>query len=156
MAEGFGAETLSYRNGARPHRLPFARSLPAPLGAVEIFAFDKFTLSAVRRFVLASAAEAGVEPSRHNDVILAASELAANSIIHGGGTGEARVWSEPDAFLCEVADRGLIDDASVGRHRPSPDEARGRGLWIVNQVADLMQVHSDEDGSAVRFRIDLD
>ena len=83
------------------------------------------------------------------------SELAANSIVHGGGTGEARVWLEPNAFLCEVVDRGVIDDPMVGRRRPSPEQLNGRGLWIVNQLADQMQVHSDEDGSVVRFRFTL-
>ena len=68
--------------------------------------------------------------------------------------GEVRVWREPDAFVCEVADRGRIDDALVGRRRPSPDQMSGRGLWIVNQVCDLVQVRSCPEGSVVRVRIE--
>jgi anti-sigma regulatory factor (Ser/Thr protein kinase) len=66
------------------------------------------------------------------------------------------VWCEPGAFLCEVVDSGLIDDPMVGRRRPDPEQLNGRGLWIVNQMADRLEVHSGEDGSAVRFRIELD
>jgi anti-sigma regulatory factor (Ser/Thr protein kinase) len=176
MAEGLGAETLFYRNeqeffgggrtasrgyshggGATPRRarLPFAKALPEPLGAVECFPFDRFGLSAVRRFIGAAAAEAGVDPARRSDVVLAASELAANSIVHGGGTGEARVWCEPAAFACEVVDAGVIRDPMVGRRQPPPEQLNGRGLWIVNQLADQLELHSDEGGSAVRFRVKL-
>ena len=163
MAAGLGSDALFYRDepdsfggGRGEHRqLPFAASLREPRGVVESFPFDRFQLSAVRRFVDAAAAEAGVDAARRGDVVLAASELAANSIVHGGGTGEARVWPEPGAFLCEVVDSGVIADPMVGRRRPSPEQLNGRGLWIVAQIADALDVHSDEDGSTVRFRIDL-
>jgi len=176
MAEGPGAETLFYRNEqeffggrrtasrgyshgggstSRRARLPFARPLSEPHGPVEHFPFDRFQLSAVRRFIEAAAAEAGVDRARRSDVVLAASELAANSIVHGGGTGEARAWREPDAFLCEVVDAGVIRDPMVGLRPPPPEQLNGRGLWIVNRVADQLEVHSDEGGSAVRFRVKL-
>jgi anti-sigma regulatory factor (Ser/Thr protein kinase) len=163
MAAGLESDALFNRNGQESlgggrdeHRqFPFAAGLAEPLGVVESFPFDRFQLSAVRRFVDAAATEAGVDGARRGDVVLAASELAANSIVHGGGTGEARVWPEPGAFLCEVVDRGVIVDPMVGRRRPSPEQLNGRGLWIVAQIADALDVHSDEDGSTVRFRIDL-
>ena len=99
-----GGSPARWRRDYR-RELPFCRqACRKPHGVVESFAFDRFQLSAVRRFVGAAAAEAGVDATRRSDVILAASELAANSIVHGGGTGEARVWREPGAFLCEVAD----------------------------------------------------
>ncbi len=62
---------------------------------------------------------------------------------------------EPDAFVCEVADRGHIDDTSIGRRRPSPDQINGRGLWIVSQVCDQVQVRTGADGSVVRVRMNL-
>lgn len=176
MAEGLGSEALFDRNEQRfldgdrgsirstshggnptspPRSLPFADALSAPHGVVEHFPFDRFQLSAVRRFVDAAAAEAGVDRTRRSDIVLAASELAANSIVHGGGTGEVRVWWEPDAFLCEVVDGGVIYDPMVGRRRPDPEQLNGRGLWIVDQVTDRLEVHSDANGSAVRFRIEL-
>ncbi len=100
--------------------LPFAGSLPAPAGEVEQLEFDRQKLSAVRRFVELAAASAGINGTRRSDIVLAASELAANSVVHGGGSGRARVWREPDAFLFEVADHGVIDDALVGRRVPTP------------------------------------
>jgi anti-sigma regulatory factor (Ser/Thr protein kinase) len=135
--------------------LPFAGRLPPPSGEVEQLEFDRQKLAAVRRFVEMAAASAGIDGTRRSDIVLAASELAANSVVHGGGSGRARVWQEPDAFLFEVADQGVIDDALAGRRLPSPDQLNGRGLWIVNQLCDLVQVRSDAHGSVVRFRIDL-
>src|ERR1700759_4755735 len=67
------------------------------------------------------AAPAGaLSPSRTNDLVVAASELAANSILHGGGRGLASVWGEEGAVFVEVADAGTITDPSVGRDRPDP------------------------------------
>lgn len=155
IADGNGGKASQTYAKRDPEELPFAGSLPAPRGEVEQLEFDRQHLAAVRRFVEMAAESAGINGTRRSDIVLAASELAANSVVHGGGSGTARVWCEPDAFLFEVADRGVIDDALVGRRRPTPDQLHGRGLWIVNQLCDLVQVRSDTDGSVVRFRIDL-
>ena len=155
LADDNGGVRNDTYEACEARELAFAGSLPAPQGDVEQIEFDRRQLAAVRRFVESAAESAGVEGMRRSDIVLAASELAANSVVHGGGGGSARVWREPDAFLCEVADRGVIDDALVGRRVPSPDQLNGRGLWIVNQVCDLVQLRSDADGCVVRFRIDL-
>ena len=151
-----GERPPGYAEAATPQAPPsFVRSLPGAPEATDELNFDRTRLSAVRRFVGEAAELAGVSGGRRSDVVLAASELAANSILHGGGRGRVRVWAEPDAFVCEVADRGHIDDTSIGRRRPSPDQINGRGLWIVSQVCDQVQVRTGADGSVVRVRMNL-
>ena len=86
-------------------------------------------------------------------LVLAADELATNSIRHGGGGGILRLWREPEAVVCEVRDRGTITEPLVGRARPDANQAAGRGLWIVNEVCDLVQIRALAGGNVVRVRM---
>ena len=80
-------------------------------------------------------------------------EVATNSVRYGGGSGTLRVWIDGDSVVCEIADAGRIVDPLVGRRRPAADALGGRGLWLVHQLCDLVQIRSDGDGSAVRMRM---
>jgi hypothetical protein len=72
---------------------------------------------------------------------------------HGGGRGDIRIWPEGDVLICEVRDRGRLDDPLAGRRRPDLVELGGHGLWIANQVCDLVQMRSFPEGSAVRIHM---
>ena len=82
-------------------------------------------------------------------------EVVSNSIRHGGGAGTLHLWRDDDALVCEVRDGGRIDDPLVGRERPEFGRAGGRGLWLANQLCDLVQVRSFSDGSVVRLHVRL-
>lgn len=103
-----------------------------------------------------SAKEAGLSPSRTGDLLLAATEAATNALVHGSGRASVRVWVEREhpAVVCEVADRGRISDPLVGRRRPAIDSEGSRGLWLVNQLCDLVQLRSGGQGTVVRMRFD--
>lgn len=94
----------------------------------------------VRRRLADVAAAAGLDGERLEDLAVAISEALTNSVEHGGGTGEILWWSEPDRFVCEIRDQGTIDDPLVGRVRPSPIRAGGRGMWLIHQLCDLVQI----------------
>ena len=128
----------------------FSAALPPPAQPVEDLAFDAGTVGDVRPVVLAHAAAAGLTASRAADVALAVTEAATNSVRHGGGRGALRVWEQDGALLCEVRDTGRIEDPLVGRRMPSLEGDSGRGLWLANQLADLVQVRSGSSGTAVR------
>jgi anti-sigma regulatory factor (Ser/Thr protein kinase) len=129
--------------------------LPPPPPSAVAFAFDESSLRDVRRFVARRAADVGVEDNRADDLVLAVNELATNSVRHGGGGGTVRVWSDPagDRLVCEVGDRGTILDPMAGRVRPRNDHIGGRGLWMVNQLCDLVQLRSGPAGSAIRLHV---
>lgn len=129
---------------------PFAGVLAdAPAGA-PVVRFTAAPFDALRALVDAHATQAGLSAPRRDDVLLAVSELAANSLRHGGGWGELRVWPEQGGIVCEVRDEGVLTDPLAGRRRPSPLETSGRGLWLVNQLCDLAQVRSSASGTTVR------
>ena len=64
-----------------------------------------------------------------------------------------RVWRHGEVVVCEVHDAGRFDQPLAGRVRPTPDQTSGFGLWLANQVCDLVQIRSFEDGSVVRLHI---
>jgi anti-sigma regulatory factor (Ser/Thr protein kinase) len=114
--------------------------------------FDVSTLRHVRELVREHA-EPVLGHDRTADLVLAVSEIATNSVLHGGGSGVARVWHDRSGIVCEVSDVGRIAPPLAGRVRPTPNQPHGRGLWIVNQLCDLVQVRSFAGGSTVRVQM---
>ena len=155
-------EGISRRNRAYLplHRAPgpFKGSLPNPPAEREELAYTARGLGAVRSLVAKRAAEAGLDETAREDLVLAINELVTNSVQYGGGGGSLRIWKEPGAFVCDVRDRGFIDDPLVGRLPPPVDQHGGRGLWLVNHLCDLVQVRSSPDGTIVRvhMRVEAD
>jgi anti-sigma regulatory factor (Ser/Thr protein kinase) len=125
---------------------------PAPDDAYEV-AFDEDSLAAMRAFVGELAEDAGIDATRRDDLLLAVNELATNSIRHGGGDGVLRAWTEHRALVCEVCDTGHIAEPLTGRLRPPAGGLSGYGLWLVNQVCDLVQVRANSTGNVVRMRV---
>lgn len=134
---------------------PFDGALPAPSTEPAELPFADRDLGAVRGFVYRGATAASLDVDRAHDLVLAVNELATNSVRHGGGTGTLRMWREADALLCEVQDSGHITEPSVGRVPPTPDQESGRGLWVVNHLCDLVQIHSTPAGTVVRVHMRL-
>jgi anti-sigma regulatory factor (Ser/Thr protein kinase) len=132
---------------------PFGAPLPEPPSRPWRLPFHAQTLAPLRELVLRRAADAGLEPSRAQDLVLAVNEIAANSVRHGGGEGLVRMWVEDDALVCEIADGGHIGGPLVGRVRPVPGQSGGWGMWLVNQLCELVQVRTLGDGSVVRLHV---
>jgi hypothetical protein len=57
--------------------------------------------------------------------------------------------------ICEISDAGSIADPLVGRENPPVDRLGGRGLWMANQLCDLVQVRSGAFGTVVRLHVHL-
>jgi anti-sigma regulatory factor (Ser/Thr protein kinase) len=137
-----------------PH--PFGGELAEPDGQLFEIHFDLERLAIVRRLIVAHASAAGLTPTRTSDLVLAVNELASNSVSHGGGHGSLRIWRRGRSLICEVRDRGRIEDPLAGRREPGPEQPRGRGLWIANQICDLVQIRCGEGwGTAVRVHMQL-
>jgi anti-sigma regulatory factor (Ser/Thr protein kinase) len=131
----------------------FRRPLPAPPARTEELRFDRIRIAAVRRLVAAQALAAGLDVPRTDDLLLAASEAAGNSVRHGGGGGTVRAWTTADAVVVDIVDDGAIGDPLAGRLEPAHDLLGGRGLWIMNQLCDLVQVRSPRTGANVRLHM---
>ena len=127
-----------------------AGELPGAPADAEELAFGEGNGREVRAFAEEVAREQGLRPEGIESVVFAAGELAANTVVHGGGEGTIAAWDESGSVVLEVRDRGVVDNPLVGRLRPNVDEARGRGLWLVNQLCDLVQIRSGPEGTAIR------
>ena len=121
---------------------------PAPV--FEVTAATPVEITEVRRLARHHAARAGLPADRVVDVELVVTELVTNSVEHGGGAGIVRLWTANGHLVCEVRDRGTLGDPLAGRRPPRPDNPRGRGLLLVNQIADLIRMHTGTDGTAIR------
>ncbi|MBC7292336.1 MAG: ATP-binding protein [Actinotalea sp.] len=113
--------------------------------------FERGDLAAVRRTVRACAQRAGLAPDRADDLVLAASELAANSVDHGGGRGSLRTWHREGAVVVEVSDSGRIRDPHAGTRAPHADSEHGRGLWMARRLADRFLLHTGAHGTTARL-----
>lgn len=131
----------------------FAGELPPPAATPEVYSFGLAELGEVRGRVATAAEQAGMDPVGVTDFVTAASELAANSVMHGGGSGSLRIWCEGDVLMAEVEDRGRIEEPLVGRLRPGISQEGGRGLWLANRLCDLVQIRSSAGGTVVRLHM---
>jgi len=150
LENGAAHESSEYR-GVDAIVEPFTPPLPEPDGTPDELAFDLSQLGDVRRRVAGVAARAGLDAERSDDLVVAVHEVAANSVRHGGGRGVLRTWRGDRCVTCEVRDPGYIAEPLVGRLRPSAAVEGGHGMWLANQLCDLVQVRSSRAGTTVRL-----
>jgi anti-sigma regulatory factor (Ser/Thr protein kinase) len=134
---------------------PFDRPVPPRPADAAAMSFQAGRLRRVRAFVAAQAAHAGLDAESAAAMALAVTEIATNSVRHGGGQGELRAWVQDGSLVCEVSDRGHITSPLVGRVQPVLDGQGGAGLWVANQICDLVQIFSSPRGTTVRLYQDI-
>jgi anti-sigma regulatory factor (Ser/Thr protein kinase) len=132
------------------HMAAFGEGLPAPGDAVLRGGYGPGDVAATRRTVAQWARSCGLPEDRVEVLELAASELATNSIRHGGGAGTVAMWLDESAAVLEFNDAGTLTDPLAGRLAPTSDQEGGRGLYLVNQLCDLVQLRSSDHGTTVR------
>jgi anti-sigma regulatory factor (Ser/Thr protein kinase) len=148
LSTAFRAEEMSSTHRSAP--------LSEPTRCLESMTFRAGQLALVRALAEARASQYGLTERQLDDLVLAVHEIAANSVRHGGGQGQFRLWRDGRSLVAEISDRGTIDDPLAGREHPGASSERGRGLWIANQVCDLVQIRTYPTGSVVRLFVSLD
>jgi anti-sigma regulatory factor (Ser/Thr protein kinase) len=130
----------------------FGAPLPAPLGtARRRHSYHAGDVPAVRQLVAETAGSWGLSGPRVEELVLAASELATNSIRHGGGGGALATWRDFGAGILEFTDGGHLADPLAGRRAPGAGQDGGLGLYLVNELCDLVQLRSSSAGTTVRL-----
>jgi anti-sigma regulatory factor (Ser/Thr protein kinase) len=152
---GGGAATVSSQyHGLEAVSAPFQAPLTEPPAEAARIGFASLAdLAPVRRFVAEQLAERGVPAERRADMTIVVNEIATNSLRHGGGEGCLAVWLERGRIVCEIRDAGRFDDPLADRRPPVDDRDGGRGLWMANQLCDLVQVRSYQAGTVVRLQL---
>jgi anti-sigma regulatory factor (Ser/Thr protein kinase) len=130
-----------------------SQPLSKPPGSAEVLRY-RANLAAVRDFTATRARRAGLQPARVTDLVIAVAELAANTLVHTSGPGTLTLWVTDDEVICQVQDQGQITDPLAASIRPAPDApGGGRGLWVVLQVCDRVEIHTGPAGTTVRVHM---
>ena len=117
--------------------------------------FDVDNLFQLRSAVAAHGADLGLVEPGLGDLVLVAHELASNAIRHGRASstrpGRLRLWREDGVVVCEVSDAGpgIGDPDTVGTVAAPPGAPGGRGLWIVRQVVERLEITTGPTGTTV-------
>jgi anti-sigma regulatory factor (Ser/Thr protein kinase) len=128
--------------------------LPGPPGGAAALAY-RDDLAHVRAFADTQARRAGLPDDRARDLVIAVSELAANTWRHTDAGGTLHIWAADGEVLGQVHDSGHISDPLAGRRRPIPEAGRGHGLWVVNQLCDLAELRTGSTGTTIRLHFRL-
>jgi anti-sigma regulatory factor (Ser/Thr protein kinase) len=134
---------------------PLDAPLAEPKTGVPTVRFDRDSLLGLRAEVTRYATAAGLNAARARELVSAVNEVATNSILHGGGQGTLRMWRDANNLVMEVRDGGLYDRPLADRERPGPRSTDPRGLWLVNNICDLVQIRTVVDGTLVRLRVKI-
>ncbi len=126
--------------------------LPSPPENAAMLAYDT-DLRPLRALVRTAAQQAGLDGSRSMDLVIAASEVAANTLRHTRAGGVARVWHSDCELLCQIDDHGYIRDPLAGYQRPAEGLTGGQGLWLVNQLCDLVEIRTGRTGTTIRLHM---
>jgi anti-sigma regulatory factor (Ser/Thr protein kinase) len=93
-----------------------------------------------------------------NEVLLAADEAFINAFMHAGDVSGAitvRAQVLDDRILVEIRDRGCGFDVRALDIATTPDPlvAHGRGLFLIHQVMDQVEVRSTGSGQGTLVRM---
>jgi anti-sigma regulatory factor (Ser/Thr protein kinase) len=163
LVQAAGTHPVVMRNGRLEHSPAFSvragpldagAPLPSPPANVPILTYREDP-GAARNFARLRAQAAGLTEPRLTDLVIAVGELAANTLRHTRSDGTIQVWADGGEIICEIRDHGHIRDALAGRRCPQADATGGHGLWVVNQVCDLVEMRSGSSGTVFRLHMEL-
>ncbi len=90
-----------------------------------------------------------------DEVVLALHEALVNAQRHAGGAVRAEACIDGTSLVLQVWDRGPGFDLDPYVHRPpDPMAERGRGLWLISQLASAVELRYHGDGVALIMRFD--
>lgn len=123
-------------------------------------------IAGARKRLRTFATREGLKSHEVDTLALVASELLGNAVDHGGGlaamdeseiTNDARMHLAVEVYgggwRCSVSDQGGGDPAEVERlireHRADLGDERGRGLYLLVEMVDRVDVRRSADGKGL-------
>ena len=126
--------------------------LPAPPADAQVLAYET-SLRPVRELVASHGTALRMADDRITNMVIAAGEITANTLRHTGAGGTFWIWHTGEEIICQARDQGWIADPLAGRWR-RPPEGSGHGLWVVNQVCDLVEIRTSRAaGTIIRLHM---
>jgi anti-sigma regulatory factor (Ser/Thr protein kinase) len=146
--------SMEYRRPADLFDVPSALS---PLSAAASHLGGQVTPAGARtlvRDVLGAAGGRGSAREAAADLSVVVTELVTNAWQAGARSIDVWCWHSQGEMGVQVDDDGPgLHTPLAGYWRPPPGAPRGRGLWIVRQLTDLVGIASDDWGTSVRAQI---
>ena len=137
----------AYGNGIVPRACDQPLSAPPP--AALACDFDIGDLGRLRVWVAEQADASGLDAERSSELVTAINELTTNTVRHAGTHGVLRFWTVPGELIFQVEDAGHILDPLAGRRLQAAGTG-GLGLWMANQLCDLVEVRTSAAGTTIR------
>jgi hypothetical protein len=146
-------EAGSHRGSAhyvgRPHAdALFGAGLSEPRGRPQVASYTADTIHRLLAYAKLELWITGLSAERAAQLAAATELLARGSLHRGAADVSIRIWSDPDAVVCEVSDDAPVSDPLHGRSLPVDEH---EGLWRANQACDLVQLRSAEGRTTVRI-----
>ena len=119
-------------------------------GRSAVFGPEASSAGAARRFLRAELDQLHVGEPPAEATVLLTNELISNAVLHARTDMELRVRTEDDVLRVEV------HDGNSRRPSPSPtpaDATSGRGLHLVESLAERWGVEGTPDGKVVWFEL---
>jgi hypothetical protein len=127
-------------------------ALPEPPPRAVQSALDAELPVSIRRLVSRQASEINLSRARTDDMALAGVAVA-DSLRRDGQEGSLWIWHDAEALVCELRHPGAIADPLAGREWPPVGQPDSRGLWVANQLCDLVQLRQFATGTVVRLHM---
>ena len=131
---------------------PQAALLAEPPARRAELLLDGSSAEGLRAFVGEHVAEAELDPAQLDHLTLAIAAVNG-SMTAPGSRARLRVWQGSGAAIAELDDLAALADPLVGREWPPPSGGPTRGLWLANQLCDLVEVGSGPGGTVVRLHL---
>jgi hypothetical protein len=152
IEEDAGARPNAEYAGLASVAAPLSAPLAEPAGETAELVVEGAWSPRLPGLLAGLARQAGLDAARADDLALATAAVA-DAMARAGTSRVVRVWRELGAVLAELGDLAATDDPLAGREWPAPAGGAGRGLWLANQLCDLVQVRSSGGEAVVRLRV---
>jgi hypothetical protein len=147
--EGINAE---YDDGPEAIPASISHALLDPTDEPVELGVDAVGNTQMRSHIARLGLAAGLTAARADDLSVAIAAVA-ESMGRPGAQRLVRVWPDSGSLLAELRDLVAIEDPLAGREWPPPTGGPARGLWLANQLCDLVQVRRFGTGVLVRLHV---
>lgn len=153
LVEGSTASPSTDYRGIEAASAPFAGPLPEPSAMPSEDVVAGLSELALFDLVRARTVDTGLDAERSPDLALAV--LGADeSLRQDEGVRQLRVWREDGTVICELRAPHAVHDPLAGRHPPRA-RPEMRGLWLANQLCDLVELRAFPTGTGTVARLHM-
>jgi hypothetical protein len=128
--------------------------LPEPPEHAATAVFGADDLTALRRYLIALAAEHGLPAGQGEVLVSATHESLVFLASRGTGPATVRVWMRAGVLLCQVDQPGAsVGDPVVGLRPPLTRPRDGDGLWLARQICEHLDIRSTPEAASIRMHL---